>query len=171
VTVAEPPAPTAVQVVDLALDRYVKVMAARDIDPKGVTCATLARLVGLDAAMMSRLLQAYRLTQRRPNATRYVVGATSYGRRARWAILAKPGTDPALVREARRSQAVWVVQDAVRRLTTDGVLEVRPGLQGHHGDALIEAVQRATEQMLTAQLDLVQQLLVPDNDNQPEPAA
>jgi len=172
VTADEPPAPTAVQVVDLALDRYIRLMEARGIDPQGVAAVTLAKLVGLSVDGLGPLLQRYRRAQRRDGATRYVIGAHQYGPRARWAILAKPDSDPALVREARRAQAVWVVHDAVRRLTTDGVLEVRPGLRNTSSDRLIDAVQRATEQMLTSQFDLVQQLLDANvSDNEPEPAA
>lgn len=165
---AAPAVNQAVALVDAALDAYVARMAARGLDPEGFRAATLAGLAHVDTPRMSQLLQEYRLCQRREGATRYVVACHQYGAGSRWSILAKPNTDPAVVREARRAQALWAVKDAASRLTRDGLLEVRPGLRDSQADRLIDAAQRATETMLTAQLTLVQQLLEPAPD-EPSP--
>src|SRR5690606_20553698 len=81
-----------------------------------------------------------RLQQARSDSTtRYVVGCQGYGPEARWRILAKPGSDPKVVREARKDQATWIVKDSIERAMRDRLFEVNPSLAGTDSDALIDA--------------------------------
>lgn len=127
-----------VQTVELALDKYVRARRGRGIDPSGFRARTIAKIAGVDTSDMSSMLQRYRWTQRRPGATQYVVACQGYGSKARWRILAKPGSDPAVVREARREQALWVARDGLERIVRDTLTEVFPGLRGTVVDNLVE---------------------------------
>jgi hypothetical protein len=127
-----------IKTVELALDSYVKTRRGRGIEPTGFYARTLAKVAGCETARMSRLLQEFRYCQRRPGATRYVVACQGYGAKARWHILAKPGSDPHVVQEARREQALWVARDGLNRIVRDTLHEVFPGLRGKALDAAIE---------------------------------
>jgi hypothetical protein len=116
-------------IVEDALDTYVTARKARGIDPTGVKAATLAKFAGVTVRLMSRYLQEYRL---RPGSGggRYVLGCQNYGRGGRWLILAKPGSDPKVIREARASHARWIAMDAARRVVKDLAKELAPALKG-----------------------------------------
>jgi hypothetical protein len=116
-------------IVEDALDQYVAARKARGVDPTGVKCSTLAKFAGTDIRLMSRFLQEYRLRPPKGGG-RYVLGCQNYGRGGRWLILAKPGSDPKVIREARASHARWIATDAARRVVTDLAKELAPALQG-----------------------------------------
>ena len=138
----------ATDAVEDALDQYVASMGHKGVDPGGFRTRTLAKMVDLEPSKMSTYLQEYRLAQARPDATtRYVIGCQGYGRDARWRILAKPGTDPKVVRLARKDQGRWIVKDAIERAMRDRLFEVNPSLAGVESDALIDsALDFATRQ-------------------------
>lgn len=137
----------AITMVDDALDALVAEMGRRGIDAQGFNRQVLARLAGVSPEEMSTMLQQYRYAQREEGATRYVLGARQYGRSARWRILAKPGSDPKVVREARREQAIWAAVDAERRVLSDLMHEVYPGLNVQVDAAIANEMDFLTDQM------------------------
>lgn len=146
---------SAITIIDNALDRYVSERRSRGVDPDGVRVKTLAHIADVSNGEMSTMLQSYRIAQARDGATRYVIAANSYGRNARWHILAKPGTDPRGVREARTAQTRWVAEDLTQRWFSDLKHEISPGLQDAETD---EAIRAATE-FLTGQFEQVKRLV------------
>lgn len=132
-----------VRCVEKALDAYLTKLKARGQqgyrqNPGGIRAATLAKLAGVTRSQMSTMLMSYRWIQRRDGATRYVVGAQGYGQAARWRILAKPGSDPKAIREARLEQAMWIAQDGMARIVRDTLHEAFPALAGTAVDDIIE---------------------------------
>jgi plasmid maintenance system antidote protein VapI len=137
-----------VDVVELALDRYVSEMGKRGVDPNGIRVQTLAQLAGVPRKQMSVMLQEYRYRQGAlaekdpPQHSRYVVGCEGYGRAARWSIMAKPKTDPVVVQNNRMDHAIYVAQDAVNRLVRDYTAEVYPGMRKKEIDEVVEIATR-----------------------------
>lgn len=151
---------TAIEMVDRALDRYVAEMGRRGLDPAGVKAVTLAGLIDCPTPSVSSWLQEYRLSQLPGGtATRYVIGCQGYGRKARWRILAKPGSDPLVVRKARREQARWITQDVVSRYLRDRVHEVIAALQGNADDEQIRHVTKLAADQLEALAEFVEVML------------
>ena len=147
---------SAVDTVENALDRYVKERGRRGSDPNGVRTRTLAHLAGVPVSAMSPMLQTFRVTQAKVDkdgaaVTKYVIAASGYGREARWRILAKPGSDPKVVQEARRSQTLWVARDMVKRVLSDVIHELNPSLQ----DAAVDQRIEAATKFLTTQVVLI----------------
>jgi hypothetical protein len=133
--------------VDQALDKYVKQMRQRGVDPVGVRADTLAKSVGIDRSYMSTYLQVYRERQRTKGDTRYVIGSEGYGRAARWRIQSKPDSDPKAVRKNRKDHAKYVARDNVTKLIRDYASETHPAL----GDADVDKVVRIAIDGLVAQ--------------------
>lgn len=125
-----------VEIVDDAIDRYVVIMRTKHggLDPTGFQCDTLAHIAGTTREDMGHLLQQHRQAA----GTRYVVACQGYGRAARWMILAKPGSDPKLVRQARRDQSVWIASDMAARFDRDIRTEIDPALRGTAADDIIK---------------------------------
>ncbi len=148
-----------VDIIDGALDRYVGLMEREyGHAPYGFRCRTLAHLAGIKPQQMSTWLGMYRERQGH-QATRYVIACSRYGRAAEWAILAKPGDDPAVVQEARRSAAIWVAQDTAARMVKDLVHEIRPGLRDTDQDRLIAAAGQFMQRDVTNLVDFVGTML------------
>jgi hypothetical protein len=145
-------------IVDLALDRYVARMAKKGIDPTGVQVRTLAALVKRSPGAFSHLMQQYRRAQSK-HTTRYVVGCQGYGRAGRWTILAKPGDDPTVVREARRSQALWISHDMANRFVRDVAREIQPGLKNSEVDKVIRQVLPLVTGQLATVVEHVERVL------------
>lgn len=133
---------------NVALDAYVSYMSTKGLDAKGFRTATLAHLAGVSTGQMSAMLQDYRIRQATGHPEyRYVIGCHEYGRNARWKILAKPGSDPKVVQQARREQAKWAARDAYNRITRDMAYELYPGLRGIESDDRIrQALDFAAKQ-------------------------
>jgi hypothetical protein len=158
-----------IQVVDAGLDAYVRTMRSRGIDPNGFKCATLAAFAGTTRSDMSTALQQYRMSQKMLTPaqiaagfkplTRYTIACEQYGPEARWKILSKPGSDPVVVQNARREHAKWSTRDSYRRLLTDYVHEVFPGLKGAQHDLLIERVCNLAENQFDATVQFVESML------------
>lgn len=148
-----------VETVDQALDRYVTERRGRGIEPNGVRRKTLAYLAGISDQKMSQLLQQYRVAQSKDDGTRYVVAAQDYGREARWRILAKPGSDPKVVQEARQEQAKWITADAVRRFTTDRITEVEPALRDKETDERVKHAMAFMAEQLDSTVRFVKKIL------------
>jgi hypothetical protein len=127
-----------VEIVDRALDKYIAERLRKGgIEPTGVRAITLAHLAKVSRHQMSTFLQVHRQAQRR-GKTRYVLGAEGYGRAGYWKILSKPGSDPVVVRNARKTHAVWIATDAQKRVMSDLLCELYPGLRGTILDSEIE---------------------------------
>ena len=134
------------------------------MDPDGVRTRTLAHLADVAPTEMSVMLQSYRLAQARLGengapTTRYVIASQGYGRDARWRLLAKPDTDPKKVREARQSQMKWITQDMVRRVLSDVITEINPGLRGAETDQMIEQASVFLTKQVSAITELVQAII------------
>jgi hypothetical protein len=136
------PRETNIDTVERALDVYVASMAKRGTNPQGFRAGTLAKIIKEPRGRTSVRLQQYRGAQARTTGqqTRYVLGAYSYGPEARWRILAKPGDDPAVIRKARRQQAVHIFKDAHARMVSDLFHELYPGLSNSITDRMISDV-------------------------------
>lgn len=139
---------TAYEIVDRALDRYVaERLRHGGIEPTGVRAATLAHLARCSREQMSYFLQVHRQAQAR-GKTRYILGAEGYGRAGYWKILAKPGSDPQVVRRARRTHAIWIATDAQKRVLGDLLCEIHPGLKGTIlDDEIKDAAELMEDQM------------------------
>lgn len=137
------------ELVEHALDRYVASLGRRGVDPEGFRMRTLARLARVSVRDMGNLLQRYRLSQS-GGETRYVLACRGYGRSARWSILAKPGSDPAVVRTARAQAVRWSAEDMARRFVADAIHELRPGLAATELDDRIRLVLPLVEDQLAA---------------------
>lgn len=159
---------TTIDIVEQALDAYVSQMSQRRIDPKGFRVSTLALLVGKPSGTMSQMLQRYRLAQARQvgdyrgQTTRYVIAARSYGPNARWRILAKPGSDPKVVREARREQAKHIARDAYSRVVSDLVNELYPALGGGELDQHLADTMDFARRQFEVVVNHVDRVLVRD---------
>lgn len=149
-----------IQTVDLGLDRYIRSMQGRGIDPVGFRTNTLSQLAGVSRSYMSTALQQYRLTQGRV-PTRYVIACEQYGPLARWRILAKPGSDPLVVREARRQHGLWIARDAFRRYVTDRVHELQPSLTNSQQDQLIDNCTILVENQFSATVTFIESVIGP----------
>jgi len=144
----------AINVVDKALDKYVRQMrTTKSIDPTGVQAKTLAAYAGVTGAEMSIALQQYRYAQQVPGSTKYVIGSESYGRAARWTIQSKPGSDPIKVQKARAKHAKYVARDNLTKLVRDYAMETHPGLQGTQLDQIIELSVAGLEAQVTVVVD------------------
>lgn len=153
---------TFVDVVELALDRYVSEMGKRGVDPNGIRVQTLATLAGVPRKRMSIMLQEYRSRQKDlPDGqrSRYVIGCEGYGRAARWSIMAKPKTDPVVVANNRMDHAIYVAQDALARLVRDYAAEVYPGLRKKETDEVIEIATRGLVEHVQVDVNTAVQLI------------
>lgn len=146
--------------VDNGLDIYIRNMARRGIDPGGFRTHTLAQLAGVSRPYMSTALQQYRMTQGNGN-TRYVIACEQYGPLARWRILAKPGSDPVVVQEARRQHGLWIARDAFRRYVTDRVHELQPALTNSQQDQLIDNCTILVENQFSATVTFIESVIGP----------
>jgi hypothetical protein len=147
--------------VDRALDIYITSMRGRrGIDPSGFRAATLAKMVNVSVADMSTWLQDYRRLQG-GRQTRYVVACESYGPRARWKILAKPGSHPTVIEKNHAAHAVWLTSDTFARFMRDIGFEIDPALRGHNpaADAQIKLVMTYAAQQMSNSFKLAQSLL------------
>lgn len=156
---------TFVEVVELALDRYVSEMGKRGVDPNGIRVATLAQLAGVERKAMSTMLQEYRYRQGTMPAekkSRYVIGCEGYGRAARWSIMAKPRTDPVVVENNRMDHAIYVAGDALKRLVKDYTAEVYPALRSKDRDRVIEIATRGLVDHVKVDVNTAVQLIKGD---------
>ena len=150
--------------VDRALDEYVHRMGTRGVEPDGVRVGTLAALVGVDTRKMSAKLQEYRVRQSKTK-TRYVIGCQGYGNPEtspnppRWKILAKPTSDPQVVRKARQDHAVYLANDNLRKTVGDYTCEVFPALQGAARDHVIEIATHGLLQHLEVDVQTAVRLI------------
>lgn len=148
-------------IVDQALDRYILSMQGRrGIDPTGFRATTLAKMVNVSVADMSIWLQDYRRLQGH-HQTRYVVACESYGPKARWKILAKPGSHPTLIEKNKQGHAIWLTSDTFARFMRDIGFEIDPSLRGHNpaADAQIKLVMTHAAQQMSNAFDLARKLL------------
>lgn len=136
-------------VVDRALDEYVRAMGARGVDPDGVLASTLAEMVGVPVARMGRALQGYRMR----SGTRYSIACEGYGSMARWRILRKPSSDPQVVQQARLKHAIYLANDNLAKTVRDYAVEVFPALRGTELDQMIETVTRSLVKHLEVDVD------------------
>jgi hypothetical protein len=156
---------TFVDVVELALDKYVSEMGKRGVDPNGIRVLTLAQLAGVPRKRMSIMLQEYRQRQKElaeedpPRQSRYVIGCEGYGPAARWSIMAKPKTDPVVVENNRMDHAIYVAGDAVKRLIRDYTSEVYPGLRKKETDEVIEIATRGLIEHVQVDVNTAVQLI------------
>jgi hypothetical protein len=149
-----------ISAVDLALDKYIQQSRARGIDPTGVFLGTLSAFARVTNSWMSQALQDYRKAQS-AGPTRYVIACEGYGISARWRILAKPGNDPSVIREARRIHGLYIVRDAVQRYVRDRVTELQSSLTQSQQDREIEFCVNLIEGQFTALLQHVESRLTP----------
>lgn len=151
---------TGIGEVDRALNRYVRSMRGRGVNPEGFRAKTLAGLIGVPVESMSTWLQEYRLAQR-DGTTRYVIACHQYGRAARWRIVRQPGgVDDASTQTFRIVQAMHVCRDACKRAVMDFACEVAPAaVFATPDDMRIGTVQTMVEQQLDVLLHAVETLL------------
>jgi hypothetical protein len=147
-------------VVDVALNKYITMLNSRGIavDPDGFRAVTLAKVVGVSTSHMSAQLQDYRYRQS-SGKSRYIIGCEEYGPRARWKILAKPGTDPKAVQKARRLHAMWLARDTAQKFLRDVGLEVTPALKGAPMDPTIQSVLDHMARQIVLNAELVRTIL------------
>jgi len=151
--------PTMSELVDDACDQYVAAMAGRGFNPTGVRAETLAHYAGVTTGYMSTCLQVHRTAQKVAGMTKYVLVCEEYGPRARWRIMSKPGTDPATIQQSRRQHARYVVEDNVRKLMRDQMLEVYPGLHNTQIDTLIDSASHFAANQFENTLQFVGSIL------------
>lgn len=150
----------AVATVERGLDRLVTLSTKRGVDVRAFNREIVARLAGVAPDDMSNLLQLYRSAQPIGGVTKYVIAAEGYGRAARWKILAKPGSDPKSVQQARLDHAAYLAKDSIERTVRDYVTEVEPALTSKQRDQVIAAAQASLLGHLRVDVDTAINMLV-----------
>jgi ribosomal protein S17 len=127
--------------VDKLVDRYVKKMKQRGVQPIGFRTATLAALGNVTVVKLSSRLQVHRQAQRAGD-TRWILACREYGQKARWEILAGPTADTKTRGRARVKAARWSAHDLLQRLVSDWRHEVQAAVKatGTQADTTVDLV-------------------------------